>query len=339
MGHLGIERTTALLRDHFYWLSIAAHVEKHVRSCPRCHRFKIQPDKAELNPIIATRSLELVHIDYLTIETLSASRTGKDINILIITDHFTSYAQAHITFSQKAPVVAKTLWDQFFVHYGFPEKILLDQGRNFESQLISELCELAQVKKLRTTPYRPEGNGSCERFNRMPISMLGTLPDNFKSKWTQHISTLVYAYNCTHSSATGFSPYYLLYSQHPLLPIDIEFGVFVPELSEAFTYKYVQNLKKRLENAFQKANAFCEREAVRSKQCFDRTARCSKLLPGDLVLVKRKGFTSKHKIVDKWESEPYEIVSQCSDGLPVYTVTKDDRERTLHHNMLFPLGL
>ena len=169
--------------------------------------------------------------------------------------------------------------------------------------------------------------------------MLGTLPDDFKSKWPQHISTLVYAFNCTHSNATGFSPYYLLYGQHPLSPIDIEFGVFVPELSEVVTYKYVQNLKKRLENAFQKANAFCEKEAVRSKWHFDKTAKCSKLLPGNLVLVRRKGFTSKHKIADKWESEPYEIVSQHSDGLPIYTVMRNDRERTLHCNMLFLLGL
>ena len=116
-------------------------------------------------------------------------------------------------------------------------------------------------------------------------------------------------------------------------------GVFVPELSEAITYKYVQELKKRLENAFQKANAFCEKKAIRSEQCFDRTAKCSKLLPGDLVLVKRKGFTSKHKIADKWESEPYEIVSQRSNGLPVYTIMRNDRERTLHHNMLFLLGI
>ena len=339
MGHLGIERTIALLKDHFCWLYIVTDVEKHIKSCPRCLRFKIQPEKAELNPIIATRPLKLVHIDYLTIEAPSTSKTGKDINILIITDHFTRYAQAHITSSQKAPVVAKTLWDQFFVHYGFPEKILLDQGRNFESQLISELRELTQVKKLRTTPYRPEGNGSCERFNRMLISMLDMLPDDFKSKWTQHISTLVYTCNCTHSNTTGFSPYYLLYGRHPLLPIDIEFGVFVPELSGTVTYKYVQNLKKRLENAFQKANAFCEKEAVRSKQCFDRTAKCSKLLPGDLVLVRKKGLTSKHKIADRWESEPYEIVSQRSDGLPVYTVMRNGRERTLHCNMLFPLGL
>ena len=162
MRHLGIERTTALLKDCFYWPSLVEDVEGHIKSCPQCLRFKTQPDKAELNPIVATRPLKLVHIDYLTIEAPTNFKSGKDVNVLVIMDHFTRYAQAHITSSQKACTVAKTLWDQFFVHYGFPEKILSNQGRNFESQLISELCELTQVKKLRTTPYWPEGNGSYE---------------------------------------------------------------------------------------------------------------------------------------------------------------------------------
>ena len=339
MGHLGIERTTSLLRDRFYWPSMIEDIEHHIKSCPHCLRFKTQPEKAELNPIIATRPLELVHIDYLTMEAPEGSKSDKDINVLVITDHFTRYAHAHITPNQKAHVVAKTLWEHFFVHYGFPEKILSDQCRNFESVLISELCELTQIKKLRTTPYRSEGNGSCERFNRTLIPMLGTLPADFKNKWPQHISTLTYAYNCTRSNATGFSPYHLLYSRQPLLPIYIEYGVFTPELSEAIMYKYIQELKSRLENTFNKANQFCAKEVIRSKQRFDKTARCSRLEPGDLVLVKWKGFTSKHKIADKWETEPYEIVSQRSDGFPVYTVMRNDSERTLHRNMLFLLGL
>ena len=150
---------------------------------------------------------------------------------------------------------------------------------------------------------------------------------------------MTYAYNCTCSNKTGFSPYYLLYGGQPLLPIDIEFSVFTPDLSEAITYKYVQDLKSRLEHAFQKANEFCNKETLRLKKRSDKTAKCSRLLPGDLVLVKRKGFTTKHKTADKRETEPYEIVSQRSDRLPVYTVVRNDRERTLHHNMLFPLGI
>ena len=165
VGHLGIERMLSLLRDRFYWLNMAQDVEIYVKSCPRCLRLKRLPEKANLNPIEATRPMELVHIDYLVIEAPKNSESLKDVNILIVTDHFTQYAQAYITPNQKANTVAKTVWDKFFMHYGFPEKILSDQERNFESKLLEELCLLAQVKKMRTTPYGPEGNGSCERFN------------------------------------------------------------------------------------------------------------------------------------------------------------------------------
>ena len=59
-----------------------------------------------MNIINVTRPLELVHIDFLTIE---APRKDKDVNILVVTDHFTRYAQAYITRSQMAPVVAQYL--------------------------------------------------------------------------------------------------------------------------------------------------------------------------------------------------------------------------------------
>ena len=154
-------------------------VEHHIKTCLRCLQFR--PEKAELNPKKATRPLELVHIDYLTIEAPTNSKSDKDKNILVVTDHFTRYVQADIISSQKAPVVTRTLWDNFFVHYRFPEKILSDLGQNFEGLLISKLCELTQIKKLRTIPHRPEGNGSSERFNRTLISMLETLPEDFKN--------------------------------------------------------------------------------------------------------------------------------------------------------------
>ena len=64
-----------------------------------------------------------------------------------------------MTLKQTAPIVAQTLWENVLVHYGRPEKIFPDQGKSFENSLIRELCELAQVKKLCTSPYQPETNG------------------------------------------------------------------------------------------------------------------------------------------------------------------------------------
>ena len=97
------------------------------------------------------------------------------------------------------------------MHYGWPEKILTDQGKSFKNNLIWELCELAQVKKLCTSPYYPETNGQCEHFNATLIGMLGTLPTHAKRNWQEWIATLTHAYNCTVSSVTVFSPYFLMF--------------------------------------------------------------------------------------------------------------------------------
>ena len=75
-------------------------IENHIQNCDRCLQFESRPQKkTELCPITATHPLQLVHMDFLTIES---GKTDKDVNILIITDHFTRYAQAFITPSQTA---------------------------------------------------------------------------------------------------------------------------------------------------------------------------------------------------------------------------------------------
>ena len=68
--------------------------------------------------------------------TTEANEGGKDVHILVITDHFTWYAQAIVTSSQTAKCTAQSLYDKFIVHYGLPEKTLTDQGHNFESDLL-----------------------------------------------------------------------------------------------------------------------------------------------------------------------------------------------------------
>ena len=125
------------------------------------------------------------------------------------------------------------LWDQFLVHYCWPTKILTDQGKSFENQLVRELCSLAQVQKLHTTLFWPQTNGSCECFNCTLMSMLGTLLVHAKKNWPEWVSTLTHAYNATMFYSTGFSPFFLMYGRAPILPIDMEFGVALPDISHA----------------------------------------------------------------------------------------------------------
>ena len=87
------------------------------------------------------------------------------------------------------------------------------------------------------------------------------------------MSTLTHAYTCTRNNATGFSPYFLMYGRQPLLPIDIEFGVFTLHVTGVATQKYVQMLKHRLEWAYNKAREVSSKEAERSKRRYDWKVR------------------------------------------------------------------
>ena len=106
IGHLGVERTKALIKDRFYWSGMNEDITEYIKTCPQCIRFKAVPETTELNPITVTQPMELVHIDYLTIKSKTSE---KDVNIMIVTDHFTCYTQVYITHSQTASVVANTL--------------------------------------------------------------------------------------------------------------------------------------------------------------------------------------------------------------------------------------
>ena len=164
----------------FYWPGMEADIEKRVIGCLNCVCRKT-PTKpmAALLPIKTSRPVQLVCIDFLKVDV---SKGGYE-NILVITDHFTRFPKAISCKKITAQVTAKALYENFIVHFSFPEQLHIDQGCNFDYRLIKSLCELASVKKTRTTPYHPCGNGGAERFNRTLLKMLGTMTEDQKRDW------------------------------------------------------------------------------------------------------------------------------------------------------------
>ena len=126
-------------------------------------------------------------------------------------------------------------------------RIHSDQGRNFDSALIKQLCDLSGIAKSRTTPYHPEGNGACERFNSTLLGLLGTLASDKKSRWKEYLNTLVFAYNCTPHQSTGYTPYQLLFGRTPRLPVDFKFCIHKSEESSNSYDEFVSDLKQGIE--------------------------------------------------------------------------------------------
>ncbi len=279
--------------------------------------------------------MELLAMDFLSLE----KGKGGYENILVVTDAFTKFSWAFPTRNQKATTVAKILWENVLMQYGFPKRLHSDQGRDFESRLIKDLCDMANIAKTRTTPYHPQGNAQTERFNRTLLDMLGTLEDDKKHAWPSFVGPLVHAYNCTKHASTGYSPHLLMFGQQPRLPIDLTLGVpgTIPERRPYTTY--AKELRGRLSHAYELASREMEKKCSANKQRYDAYAREATLEARDRVLVKNLSIRGKQKLADRWESTPY-IVTRKIPDLPVYVVQPErgGRERTLHRNLLLPFN-
>lgn len=334
-GHLGIERTLDLLRQRFYWPRMSQDIEQHIKRCGECITRKTPAQKsAPLHQISSSGPLDLVCIDFLSMETDSRGMS----NVLVVTDHFTRYAQAFPTKNQTSRTVAKTLVGTFFVHYGLPARIHSDQGRDFESRLIKDLLKTMGIRKSRTTPYHPQGDPQPERFNRTLLSMLGTLSTEKKHQWSQHVPYLVHAYNSTRCDATGFSPYFLMFGREARLPIDLCFETTTDKADDSHSH-YVSKLKEDLHQAYKLASETADKVHQKNKMAYDRKVGFQSIEVGDRVLLKNWGLKGNHKLQTRWSPIAYQVVGKMPN-LPVYQLKKENGSghlKTIHRDHILPI--
>ena len=146
VGHKGQQRT--LTQERFWWPMMAEDCCTIVRRCPHCQAFKGGVPKALLCPIRAYAPLELVYLDYTSIESMMELNKPPVVkNILVITDHFTRYALAVVTKNQTAKTVMKVFYKCFIAVFGAPTKLLSNRGANFMSALVEELCAAFGIQK------------------------------------------------------------------------------------------------------------------------------------------------------------------------------------------------
>lgn len=337
-GHPGREKTLELIRKRFFWPGMFRDIEKRVTECHRClcRKAGVRKEVAPMVGVSSSAPLELVCVDFLS---MPPSRGYE--NILVITDHFSKLAHAVPTKNQTAKTTAKALYENFIVYYGVPSRLHADQGRNFESTVIKELCQILGIQKSRTTPYHAMGNGCAEVMNKTLLSRIGTLPQEKKSAWKDHLSTLVHAYNCTPHDSTGYAPYELIFGRMPYLPVDLKYGLTNTVRNSANYTDYITDLKMRLEYAFEKAQTAAKNSSRKQKEYYDRKARAAVLSKGDRVLVRKTGVHEHDKLADKWESETYVVVEQPNPSIPVYVVKPEAgrKKRVLHRNLLLPIGM
>ena len=342
-AHQGQRRSTALMQECFWWPGMTQDLRNCIKKCSRCRKYEAAPPVVPMKPLTCTGPGELLHVDFTLIEETVPLKEDPVIrNVLVLQDHFSKYIVAYVVKDQTARTAAKTLRNGYFRLFDTPAYLVSDQGKAFTGHVITHLCELYGVQKLRTLPYHAQTNGQVEHMNQTIIPMIGKLEEDRKACWSEHLPELLLAYNATRSAVKGYSPYYLLFGRRPRIPVDYLFPTLHDSPHQTKMEVSVAAMQMRLKEAFTVVRCLTSEEVARQCHYYDHKAGAGAvaLQPGDVVMVRTDGFVGKRKVKDRWEDGGFIVESQLEDW-PVYKVkcpTSDDRKKPkyqiLHRNRL-----
>ena len=330
VAHQGQRRSTALMQEHFWWSGMTQDLRNCIKKCSRCRKYEAAPPVMPMKPLACSGPGELLHVDFTSIEeTVPLKEEPVIHNVLVLQDHFSKYVVAYVVKDQTAHTAAETLRNGYFGLFGAPAYLVSDHGKAFTGHVITHLCELYGVQKLRTSPYHAQTNGQVERMNQTIICMIGKLEEDRKACWSEHLPELLMAYNATRSVVTRYSPYYLLFGRRPRIPVDYLFPTLRDSPHQTKMEVSVVAMQKRLREAFTVARHLTSEEVARQCRYYDRKAGAVALQPRDVVMVRTDGFVGKRKVKDHWENGGFIVESQLEDWL-IYKVkcsTSDDRQK------------
>ena len=132
---------------------MAKQMRQTIRACTHCLQYEGGFPRTPICPIVATAPLDLLHVDFTSIETmLEPNQSPRVANILVFQDHFTKHMLAYVTPDQTAKTIAKFLYGGYISIFGAPARLFCDRGASFMSSVIEELCKILGIKQLWITP-------------------------------------------------------------------------------------------------------------------------------------------------------------------------------------------
>ena len=126
---------------------MAKQMRQVIKVCKCCLQYEGGTTKATLCPIVVTDPLDLLHIDFASIETtLELNQLPRVANVLVFQDHFTKHVLAYVTPNQTAKTIAKYLYGGYISTFGALARLLSDRGTSFTSSITQELCKILGVQ-------------------------------------------------------------------------------------------------------------------------------------------------------------------------------------------------
>ena len=339
--HFGVEKTYSLLQKRFYWPSMFKCTQIFIERCGTCQKAKCltNPPKAPLLPmVIPAKPMEFVAID---IAQMPKDNDGYQY-FLLVGDIFSKYINALPLREQSAKSVTKVLTSNWIYTHGTPQFLLSDQGSNVDGVVVNELCNKIGVEKRRSSAYHSQGNGFAERNIRNVKETLRAVLLHRKldqKKWRQLLPELVFALNCSESSATKCVPYEVVFGRAPSLPMDVTFGVDRrDQVSDAITPRqYSEEVQFSLNDVFDQVIDKLKLSKDKMQKQYNRKLNFIDYQRGEKVWLKVKHYkTGENRKLSPRRTGPWVVVDKMPNGVN-FRIRNNSEEKVVHHDRIYPV--
>lgn len=247
MSHPGTRTTRKILSEKYCWPSMNADVSRWTKACEACQKSKVsRHTTSQIATFPPSERFQHIHLDI--VGPLPPSQYGHKY-LLTIIDRYTRWPEALPLHDITAETIVKTIYEGWITRFGCPITITSDQGRQFESQLFSELMKLMGINRTRTTAYHPQSNGIIERWHRsLKAALTARCTAIANGKWFDELPTVLLGLRAATRSDTGISPAQYTYGTSLRLPGDF----FVETKGSQMSHDYVEQLRHTI-NAYRPA--------------------------------------------------------------------------------------
>jgi hypothetical protein len=263
-------------------------VERYIAACVPCNRRKYpRPSRAGLaRSIHSTRPFYRICMDIWELGVASASGNTR---VLAILDTFTRWLILIPLRSKTSEVIAGAVLKDLVSVHGLPAEILTDREAGFISKGIQTLCKKLKIRKIKTSGMSSQANGAVERVFRTLAQQLTIYAGRHPADWEDWIDALVFAHRASTCSATGYTPFFMVYGRHPLLPLEAVWGA--DDLKFKEPRKWVKHMANVLQDTFRAARDAQLRMIERNIKRRDHNRYQVGFEPGDKVFYWEQEYT------------------------------------------------
>lgn len=320
-GHPGAEETIRSIREHFFWSGMNREIKRYVAQCELCICTKPlhgQPTVG-LRPRSPKTAWETLAVDLMGPYPLT--RKGHRY-ILVVTDLFTRWVEAFPLRNAEAPTITRVLEDEVFSRYGYPDRILSDNGPQFRSQVWVTACEKWNSTLWTTPTYHPRANPTERRNQEVKKGLRLRLHEGNQQIWDVQLPNLLFTLRRRKNAATGSTPGYLLFGREIKRPGELNIH---PALEQGLEQVPVERR---------------EEQARRNQQQYQR--RYAGPISEPLFQIGDQVFATNHRLSNAAEhynanlaaarTGPYTVIEVISPE--VFCIQKEDGKHKVHQSQL-----